>query len=122
MIAYACIMIAKYVYLNNNNLKLYIMKNSKDRDIKTLCFFVVRMESLKGDPDVLHAVRLDSYDERVYSTVLTLAHTHSVYNKRVQDATAEDIRAFMNAEIERERVAKPDVQILNCVIEYIRTL
>lgn len=122
MIAYDCIITANDVYLNNNNLNLYNMKNSKDRDIKTLCFFVARMKGLKGEPDLLHAVRLDSYGEKVYTTVKTLAHTHSVYNRRVQDATAKEILGFINTEIERERVARPEVQMLICVIEYICTL
>lgn len=122
MIASACIMIVKYVYLNNNNLKLNIMSTQKDRDIKTLIFFVARMESLKVEPDVLYAVRLNSNDERVYSTQLQLAHTHAVYGRRVQDANTEQIREFLNTEIEREIIAGPEVRILNCVIEYIRTL
>lgn len=122
MIAYNCIVTANDVYLNNNNIKLYIMKNSKDRDIKTLCFFVIRRESLKTQPDELLAVRLNTHGERVYATQLQLAHTHAVYGRRVQDATTEQIREFLTTEIERERVAGPEVQILKCVIEYIRTL
>lgn len=122
MIAYNCIVTANDVYLNNNNIKLYIMKNSKDRDIETLCFFVIRRESLKTQPDELLAVRLDSRGERVYATQLQLAHTHAVYNRRIKDATTEQIREFLNTEIERERVARPQVRILKCVIDYIQSL
>lgn len=98
------------------------MKNSKDRDIKTLCFFVIRRESIVGRPDQLFAVRLDSYGDRVYSTQLQLEHTHAFYNKRVQDATPEQIREFISTEIERERVARPEVRVQNCVIDYIQSL